>query len=153
MAGEEDRLAILNQLGGFARLVDGRRWDDVADIFDEAVTFDYGGPEGEQAGIAALRAEFQRYLDNCGPSQHLLGSIQLDFDATGGGATTRAYVQARHQGRGGRAHLYLDSNGEYVDRWVRRPQGWRIVRRDATWATHRGDFSVLMPADEAGSAG
>ena len=93
----------------------------------------------------ALLGQFRLYLDNCGPSQHLLGSVQMEFDAEGG-VTTRAYVQARHQGKGARAHLYLDTNGEYVDRWVKRPQGWRIIRRDAVWATQMGDFSVLMPA-------
>jgi hypothetical protein len=37
----------------------------------------------------------------------------------------------------------LDSNGEYIDRWERRPQGWRIVRRDVVWHMNKGDMSVL----------
>ena len=142
MTTEEDRLAILNQLGRFARMLDERAWDRIGEVFADDVGFDYG-EGGEQAGLDALRGQFSRYLDNCGPSQHLLGSIMLTFDDEG--ATTRAYVQARHQGRGARAALFLDTNGEYIDRWVRRDGGWRIVRRDARWAIHMGDFSVLLP--------
>lgn len=138
---EDDRLAIMNQLGRFARILDARRWEAVGEVFAADVTFDYGDG-GEKAGITALTEQFRQYLDRCGPSQHLLGSVMLSFE--GGAAVSRTYVQARHQGRGPKAHLFLDTNGEYVDRWERRDGGWRIVRRDATWATHMGDFSVLM---------
>lgn len=138
--GETDRLAIMNQLGRFARILDGRRWGEVGEVFADDVSFDYGDG-GEKAGIAALTEQFRRYLDPCGPSQHLLGSVMLAFDAQR--AVSRSYVQARHQGSGAKAHLFLDTNGEYVDRWERREPGWRIVRRDAVWAMHMGDFSVL----------
>lgn len=137
---EDDRLAIMNQLGRFARILDGRNWDAVGEVFAQDVTFDYGDG-GEKAGIAALTEQFRRYLDVCGPSQHLLGSVMLTFEPNG--AVSRSYVQARHQGLGPKAHLFLDTNGEYIDRWERRDGGWRIVRRDAVWALHMGDFSVL----------
>ena len=94
-----------------------------------------------RSGIAAMTLQFSRFLDACGPSQHLLGSIQVTVEGDTG--LSRAYVQARHQGKGDKAHLYLDSNGEYIDRWERRPQGWRIVRRDVNWHMNMGDVSVL----------
>jgi ketosteroid isomerase-like protein len=140
VAREEDRLAIMNQLGRFARILDGRLWDAVGEVFADDVTFNYGDGR-EQQGIAAMRQQFRTFLDVCGPSQHLIGSVMLDL--AGDGATSHAYVQARHQGAGTKAHLFLDTNGEYVDRWERRGEGWRIVRRDARWAIHMGDFSVL----------
>ncbi len=143
---DDDRWAILDQLGRFARMLDGRRWDSVSDVFADEVTFNYGDGR-EQGGIDAMRQQFRQFLDVCGPSQHLLGSVMIDLD--GDGATSRAYVQARHQGAGARNHLFLDTNGEYVDRWERRPQGWRIVRRDCSWAIHQGDFSVLLAPEQA----
>lgn len=144
-AAVEDRAAIVEQLGRFARIVDSRDWASVGEVFAEDVTFDYGDG-GDQSGIAAMRAQFQRYLDRCGASQHLIGSVMIALD--GDRAVSRAYVQARHQGRGVKADRFLDTNGEYVDRWERRPAGWRIVRRDATWAMHMGDFSVLAGGAE-----
>jgi ketosteroid isomerase-like protein len=140
MMREDDRSAIQNQLGRFARIIDGRDWDAVGEVFADDVAFNYGDGR-EQTGIAAMRAQFRAFLDGCGPSQHLIGSIMIDLD--GDAATSRAYVQARHQGLGDKADRFLDTNGEYVDRWARRGDGWRIVRRDATWAMHVGDPAVL----------
>jgi ketosteroid isomerase-like protein len=137
-----DERAILNNLGEFARILDRKEWHRIDAVFADDITFNYGDGQ-EQSGGAALREQFTRYLNNCGASQHLLGSIQLDID--GDQAVTRAYVQARHQGKGDKAHLFLDTNGEYIDRWERRAQGWRVVRRDARWDVHMGDFSVLLP--------
>jgi len=131
---------IIQLLGRFARILDGREWSAVEDVFAADITFNYGDGQ-EQAGIDALRAQFQRFLDPCGPSQHLLGSIMVTV--TGDSAVSRSYIQARHQGAGAKAHLFYDSNGEYIDRWERRRQGWRMVRRDARWLMQKGDPSVL----------
>ncbi|MBY6262051.1 nuclear transport factor 2 family protein [Azospirillum sp. 412522] len=136
-----DERAIAHQLNRFARIADGRDWGAVGDVFANDLTFDYG--LGEQAGIDAMRALLQRFLDPCGPSQHLLGSIVIEV--RGDEASSRAYVQARHQGAGDKAARFFDTNGEYVDRWKRMPEGWRIIRRDVTWAMHMGDPTVLAP--------
>lgn len=139
---EADRLAIANQLGRFARILDARDWAAVGEVFAEDVAFDYGDGR-EQAGIAAMREQFSSHLDGCGPSQHLIGSVMIDFDDAG--ATSRAYVQARHQGRADRSERIFDTHGDYVDRWEKRASGWRIVRRDAHWSMHIGDAGILGP--------
>jgi ketosteroid isomerase-like protein len=136
-----DEREITHGLGRFARILDGREWHAVGDVFAYDVTFNYGDGV-ERAGIDAMRAQFQQFLDVCGPSQHLLGSIVITV--TGDTAISRAYVQARHKGKGGKEHLFVDSNGEYIDGWERRPQGWRIVRRDAVWFMTQGDMAVLV---------
>jgi ketosteroid isomerase-like protein len=135
-----DEREIIHLLGRFARILDGREWAAVGDVFADDVAFNYGDGE-ERRGIDALRGQFERFLDACGPSQHLLGSIVVAVAVDA--ATSRSYVQARHQGAGAKANLFFDSNGEYVDRWERRSQGWRIVRRDAHWFMHMGDPSVI----------
>jgi ketosteroid isomerase-like protein len=135
-----DERDITHGLGRFARILDRREWGAVGEVFADDVTFNYGDGQ-EQSGIAAMRENFQRFLDVCGPSQHLLGSVVITV--TGDTAISRAYVQARHQGKADKAHLFVDSNGEYIDGWERRPQGWRIVRRDAVWFMMQGDMSVL----------
>jgi ketosteroid isomerase-like protein len=135
-----DEREIAIGLGRFARILDGREWDAVDEVFAEDVTFNYGDGR-EQSGIEAITLQFSSFLDDCGPSQHLLGSIQVTVEGDKG--LSRAYVQARHQGTTGKAHLFLDSNGEYIDRWKRLPDGWRIVRRDVVWHMMQGDMSVL----------
>lgn len=131
---------ITHRLGLFARIVDRRHWQRIGEVFADDIEFDYGDG-GEKRGAEALLLNFTKFLDRCGPSQHLLGSIQIEMD--GDSAVSRAYVQARHQGAGDKAHLFLDTNGEYIDRWQRRAEGWRIVRRDARWDMIVGDFSVI----------
>lgn len=131
---------ILNTLGLFARVVDRKDWLRIKEVFVEDVRFNYG--DGcERQGLEALAETFSTFLNRCGPTQHLLGSIQFEWD--GENAITRAYVQARHQGKENPS-LYFDSNGEYVDRWENRDGNWRIVRRDVQWLTFSGDPSVLQ---------
>lgn len=136
-----DERAILNTLSNFPRVVDRKQWDRVGDVFADDITFNYGDGQ-EQEGMAALLANFRKFHDKCSAMQHLLGSIQLELD--GDTAITRAYVQARHKGVGDKENLVFDTHGEYIDRWERRAQGWRIVRRDARWDLFAGDASVLF---------
>jgi hypothetical protein len=124
--------------------VDTKRWTDLTDVFTTDVVFDYGSGEDEH-GIDALEATMRRFLDICGGTQHLIGSILVDVD--GDQAVSRAYVQARHQAVGGTGPVF-DTNGEYIDRWERRPAGWRIARRDAHWAALSGDPTVIAVAAE-----
>lgn len=133
--------AIREGLARFARVVDGKDWPALDQVFATDMTFDYG--LGEQAGIEALTANMRRFLDVCGPSQHLIGSITITVDPGQASATSRAYVQARHQRVANSGGPVFDSNGEYVDRWEKRPQGWRIVRRDALWQTQSGDAAII----------
>jgi 3-phenylpropionate/cinnamic acid dioxygenase small subunit len=135
-----DERQIIRGLGRFARILDAKNWKALPEVFAGDLTFDYGAG-GEQHGIEALADQMRRFLDVCGPTQHLIGSIMVDVD--GDRATSRAYVQARHQRAGDAAGPVFDSSGEYIDRWERHPEGWRIVRRDAIWAAHSGDPGVL----------
>lgn len=137
-----DEREIVRGLGQFARVLDGKQWDALDTVFTEDVVFDYGSGKDEQ-GMAALTLNMRRYLDRCGPTQHLIGSIMVDVE--GDNAVSRAYVQARHQRASDPAGPVFDTCGEYIDRWERRVDGWRIVRRDAIWATHSGDPAIIMP--------
>lgn len=141
-----DEREITRGLARFARVLDQKEWDALGDVFAEDVSFDYG-TGGDRHGMAALVDNMRRFLDGCGSTQHLIGSITIDVD--GDRAVSRSYVQARHQGVGEKAHLFFDSNGEYIDQWERRPEGWRIVRRDAKWQHHMGDPSVLSAGTSA----
>jgi ketosteroid isomerase-like protein len=138
-----DERAILNLLGDFARILDRKQWDRIPEVFAADLTFNYGDG-AEQAGLAALQLNFTQFLDRCGPTQHLLGSIQIEIG--NGTAISRAYVQARHQGLGNASTAIFDTNGEYTDRWEKRQEGWRIVRRDARWDLFSGDSGVLFPS-------
>ena len=135
-----DEREITRGLARFARILDTKSWPELPEVFAQDIVFDYGTGE-ERHGMDALRDNMTRFLDKCGPTQHLIGSILVDID--GDAAVSRAYVQARHQAVNDPGGPVFDTNGEYIDRWERRAQGWRIVRRDAVWATHAGPPEVI----------
>ena len=134
-----DERQIAYALSQFARILDEKRWDDLSQVFAHTLSFDYG--EGEAQGMVALQRQVSKYLDNCGGTQHLIGSMMIDVD--GDRATSRAYVQARHQRRDDPVGPVFDTSGEYRDQWERHIEGWRIVRRDVAWFMHAGDSSIL----------
>lgn len=136
-----DEREIVRGLSRFARMIDGKQWDQIGDMFAQDVVFDYGSGQDE-FGITALANTMRRFLDCCGGTQHMIGSIMVDID--GERATSRSYVQARHQRIDDATGPIFDSNGEYVDQWEKRLAGWRIVRRDAIWAAHSGDPAILQ---------
>ena len=135
-----DEREIARGLALFARILDSKHWDRLGEVFSEDLTFDYGNGVRQQ-GMAALDQQMRQYLDTCGPTQHLIGSILIDV--TGDSAVSRAYVQARHQRRDEPLGPILDATGEYVDTWTRYPQGWRISHRKAEWFLHHGDPAVI----------
>lgn len=131
---------ILRALSRFSRIIDAKNWSGLSEVFAEDIRFDYGMGI-ERSGLDALRDQMGRFLDDCGPTQHLIGSVLIDIE--GDRAASHAYVQARHQRPADPAGPIFDSNGEYIDRWERRSAGWRIVRRDAIWLMHNGDPAIL----------
>jgi ketosteroid isomerase-like protein len=135
-----DEREIMRGLARFARILDSKDWSALSDVFTDDLSFDYG-TGGDQFGMEALTAQMRRFLDAGGGTQHLIGSIIVDVD--GDQAVSRAYVQARHQRIDDPSGAIFDSNGEYNDCWERRAEGWRIVRRDVSWASHSGDPGVL----------
>ncbi|WP_252258547.1 nuclear transport factor 2 family protein [Erythrobacter aurantius] len=118
---------VANRLARFARVLDGKQYDAIDQVFAADVTFNYG-IGGEQAGIKSMRNMLQQFLGSCGPTQHLIGSYAIEV--SGDHATSQAYVQARHQCRNDLGGAIFDTCGDYLDEWAHREHGWRIVRRD-----------------------
>ena len=136
-----DEREIGARLATLARILDSRAWERVPEVVAADVAFDYTNSGTDVQGREALLANFRRFLDVCGPSQHLLGSLVVEVD--GDRATSHCYVQARHRAKDPADPRLFDSNGEYIDRWERRAEGWLMVHRRAVWASQSGDPSVI----------
>lgn len=132
--------AVTRGLANFARILDGKHWEALGQVFAADLTFDYGSGVVQQ-GLPALRDQMVRFLDGCGPTQHLIGSILVDID--GDRVHSRAYVQARHQRKDDPAGAVFDSCGDYHDTWAWQTDGWRIIHRHAVWLIHTGDPAIL----------
>lgn len=137
-----DEREISQALARMTRILDNRAWDSLDSVYAEDLTFNYGREEG--AGIEAMRAELSGFLDNCGPTMHLTGNALIEVD--GDTATSEAYILARHQGAGESVQVYFDACGAWIDKWERRANGWRIVRRDISTSVMQGDPAALGAA-------
>lgn len=128
-------------LSRLARAMDERDWAALEAIYLEDATADMG--VGLLRGREAIVASLRSFLDECGPTQHLLGNLVIDVE--GDRATSRCYVADMHVGAGDKAQLNFRTLGEYHDAWVRRDGAWRITHRRKLSRALIGSIEVLGP--------
>lgn len=133
---------IASVLLAYARACDERNWPAFEDIFCAEVSVDYGG-EFVLQGRAVVVAMIRSMLGGCGPTQHLLGNIEIAV--TGDRAQSRCYVRAAHAGLGEQKNLCYEVWAEYCDTLVRLPVGWRILERRMLVHKEVGSRAVLRP--------
>lgn len=133
----------------FARAMDERDWSALDGILLPDATADLG--TGPLEGRAAIVAQMRSFLDDCGPTQHLLGNLLVDVDADS--AQSRVYVSDLHKGLGDAAHLTFSTLGDYHDRWRRVGGIWRIAHRTKRNRAWIGDIRVLGPGPPGWSPG
>jgi SnoaL-like domain len=124
----EDLLAercIYRNLVAFARAMDERNWPLFADFTTEDMTASLGS--GELQGRDTIVTFMRSFLDDCGPTQHLLGNVIIDVD--GDTAKSSAYVSDMHIGGGDKSGLTFRTLGCYDDDWVNIDGSWRMTRR------------------------
>jgi len=122
--------------------MDHREWEALETFVRADVTTDFGMGSvlyGREAMIKAMRS----FLDDCGPTQHLLGNVVIDVE--GDVATSRAYVSDMHKGVGDKSEVTFSTLGEYHDRWRRIDGTWYMIHRTKLNRATLGDISVLGP--------
>ena len=135
---ERDLHAVLCR---YARLCDERDWSLMSDVFSVDARAEYGGwPLRDRAAILAMLC---KHLGGCGPTQHLLGNLQLEV--TDGKVNSRISVRAAHRGSAELESLYYEAIGEYHDQWVHTAAGWRIAFRQMHLLLETGSRAVLRP--------
>jgi len=138
---------IQRSLSQFARAMDERDWECLATILTEDARAEMGA--GPLAGRDAIIASIRRYLDVCGPTQHLLGNLLVEVD--GDTARSRCYVSDMHLGAGPKAHLTFCTLGDYHDRWQKIDGRWRMVERRKHNRAHVGTLEVFEPGAQGAS--
>jgi hypothetical protein len=126
-------------LAAFARAMDERDWAALDGIVADDARAEFG--TGPVSGRAAMVSLMRSFLDECGPTQHLLGNLAIDVE--GAQARSRCYVSDLHLGSGANASLTFQTLGEYQDAWQRRDGRWWLVERTKLNRAHVGSFAVL----------
>ena len=138
-----DRVEIEELLVRYSRALDLRRFDELEGIFTADGEFDAGGL-GHPHGPAAIREMIEGTLTGLDATQHLLGKSTVEFSADGDSAEVRTYLISQHireSAPGPVKHYFL--GGEYADRVVRTPGGWRIAYRRLDRMWKQGDRAVI----------
>jgi 3-phenylpropionate/cinnamic acid dioxygenase small subunit len=135
----EDRQGIEAVLFRYAQLLDTKRYARLTEVFTPEATAHYVGM-AECKGVENIIALVSGVLDRCGNTQHLLGNVWIDVK--GDEATASCYLQAIHVGLGDYSDRLLTIWGEYLDRLVRTPAGWRISHRELTTLHSQGDIGL-----------
>lgn len=125
----------------FARAMDERDWSALDAIVREDATADLG--TGPLRGRAAIVAQMRSFLDDCGPTQHLLGNLLVDVALASDTARSRVYVSDMHLGQGEKAHLTFSTLGDYHDLWRRVDGIWQLAHRTKLNRALLGDIRVL----------
>ncbi|MDT0203206.1 nuclear transport factor 2 family protein [Nocardioides sp. AE5] len=133
----DDRTQIIEQLAHVAAMLDQRDFT----ALEAAFLPDAHGYGTD--GAAAIAAQTRDHLGGCGPSQHLLGNHRVTID--GDTAHSLTYARVYHAGAGEMEGKFFECMGEYDDRWVRTPEGWKLSYRRFTMEIMLGDFAVLRP--------
>ena len=138
----------------YCDIIDGKDFDRLTEVFTEDCLGDYRNTNGKiQEGVAPLIAHLHRGMGpgaDCGATHHNVCNIRIDLD--GGTAAGRAHFYAVHHGVNHFDGALYICWGEYTDRWIRTPAGWRVRHRvyrnfltegpvAIVRGTHRGDWS------------
>jgi hypothetical protein len=141
-----DRQEVISVLDRYAEACDTKRWELFDDVFVPDAVGDFGA-EYEVNGRDGIVRMVASHLGGCGPTQHLLGNYSVEID--GDQATATCKVRAFHLGAGAGHQETYEVMGEYHDRLVRRPEGWRISHRRMAVSIELGTRAILRPAPEA----
>ena len=135
-----DRAEIIDVCVRYALALDARDWPSFRSCFVPDVTAEYEGL-GPIDGLDALEEVCRQALGPLTASQHLLGNHRVELQ--GDEARSTCYLQAQHVRAGLAGGDKLIVAGTYTDRFVRRPEGWRIAHRrlDVVWTD--GNSAVL----------
>lgn len=139
-----DRFEIQDLLYRYAELIDGKRFDELRDVFHEDAHIDYsafGGSVGDREQTIAFLKKAMKLFPN---TQHLNANPQIRVD----GDTARGRVMCLNPQQmalpGGGTQVFLLGLW-YVDEYRRTPAGWRIYRRceEKSWAFNTPEFMKL----------
>lgn len=141
LASIGDRFEIEDLLVRYSRALDRRDFEALEAIFTDDAEFD-AGSLGNPKSSRAIREMIEGTLSDLDATQHLVGKSLIELH--GDEADVRTYLISQHireSAPGPTKHYFI--GGEYVDRVVRTPEGWRIAYRRLDRLWKQGDRAVI----------
>jgi len=136
-----DEREITRALIQIARAMDERDWKTIEQFIAEDIRADLG--MGETTGKEPFMKLLQSFLENCGVTQHMLGSIVVNVDEAGNTASSKAYVNDMHLGKWDKKDLSFRTLGDYHDEWQKVDGVWLLSKRVKHNRATMGSFEVF----------
>jgi hypothetical protein len=139
-----DRLEIDELLSKYAWALDTKSFDGLDEVFTPDAHLDYTSAGGIKGSFPEVKAWLADVLPHFPTYQHYMTNKVITIDGDTATSTTSLYNPMGQQ-KGDRITFFY-MGGEYHDRLVRTPDGWRIAERieKTTWAD--GDLPTAPPA-------
>ncbi|MFM8303538.1 MAG: nuclear transport factor 2 family protein [Actinomycetota bacterium] len=140
----QDRFEIDELLTRYATAIDGRDFDLLDTVFTPDAHLDYISAGGIAGDMPTVKAWLAEVLPMFPAYQHLVGNRRVTLD---GDAATSVAVFHNPMALGDGTMFFC--GGEYHDRLVRTPEGWRITERVEQTAYSTGPMPATKPAPPA----
>jgi hypothetical protein len=124
-----DRVEIDDLLTRYASAIDAREWDMLDSVFTADADLDYRSAGGMTGTYPEIKAWLAKVLPMFTWTQHLILNRAVELDPAGDGARSRAGFLNPNGLRVGDKPWLFTVGGNYHDRLVRTPDGWRIASR------------------------
>jgi len=124
-----DRLAIDDLLTRYATLIDGRRFDELDQVFTADAVLDYRSAGGVRGSFPEVREWLARVLPAFTWTQHLVVNRAVELTPGDNDATCRSLFQNPNSMEIDCRPWLFVVGGVYHDRLVRTDSGWRIRHR------------------------
>jgi ketosteroid isomerase-like protein len=136
----DDRQAIADVTVRYCWAIDGRDWDDLANVFTDDAMVEFGFVPPIR-GLDKIQAYIAGILDPLDSSQHMVTNHQIE--SLEGDTRSRCYFHAQHTRRGLEEGANWVVAGIYSDVWTRSPGGWRIASRKLKVLWTEGNAAVV----------
>ena len=123
-----DRLEIQDLVYKYSAVIDGKRIDELRDVFTEDAHIDYsafGAPVGGREDIIEFLHKVMVMFPN---HQHLNANVQIELDGDTATGRVMCFNPQEMNMPDNKTHIFMCGLW-YVDQYRRTDAGWRISRR------------------------
>jgi SnoaL-like domain len=144
-----DRLEIEALMYRFSDGIDSCDMAKYRSVFTDEIKLDYSSYRAGTIGTWTADDWVQRganLFPGLNATSHALTNVRIELGADGNSAEVRAYVRADHAFHGHPGGEVFTVAGQYEDRLVRTPDGWRIWGKKLVVRWQEGNPDLMLDA-------
>ena len=139
-----DRMEIQDLLYHYAELIDGKRFDELVNVFTPDSHIDYSAFGGSVGNLEETIAFLKKAMPMFPHTQHSNANVQIKVSGDSGTGRVMCFnPQEMDLPSGGKQVMMFGL--WYIDEYARTDAGWRIRRRseEKSWTFNTPDFMKL----------